>query len=202
MSTIISAGTTTGTALNVTPDTSGNLAFQTQAGANTITVPNTTGTLALTGAAVAKSQLPAGTVLQVVFGSVNTGGSSTTTNSWFDTGLSASITPTSATSKILIIVNQQIDINASGSDGQANVQVLRNSTAITGGGLNWDQLRMSLNSISGGFISWSYPVNYLDSPATTSAITYKAQASLRTAGTLSVQKAGNPSYITLLEVAA
>ena len=45
MSTIISAGTTTGTAFNVSPDTSGNLVFQTQAGANTITVPNVTGTI-------------------------------------------------------------------------------------------------------------------------------------------------------------
>lgn len=48
MASIISAGTTAGTALNVTPDTSGDLAFQTQAGANTITVPNATGTLATT----------------------------------------------------------------------------------------------------------------------------------------------------------
>ena len=45
MSTIISAGTTTGSGFAVSPDTSGNLAFQTQAGANTITVPNTTGTV-------------------------------------------------------------------------------------------------------------------------------------------------------------
>jgi hypothetical protein len=52
MASIISAGTTSGTALNLSGDTSGNLAFTTGAGANTITVPNTTGTLALT------SQLP------------------------------------------------------------------------------------------------------------------------------------------------
>lgn len=52
MASIISAGTTSGTALNFTGDTSGNLAFQTAAGANTITVPNSTGTVALT------SQLP------------------------------------------------------------------------------------------------------------------------------------------------
>ena len=49
MSTIISAGTTTGSGFAVTPDTSGNLAFQTQAGANTITVPNSTGTILTTG---------------------------------------------------------------------------------------------------------------------------------------------------------
>jgi hypothetical protein len=52
MASTISAGTTSGTALNLTGDTTGNLAFTTQAGANTISVPNTTGTLALT------SQLP------------------------------------------------------------------------------------------------------------------------------------------------
>lgn len=45
MASIISAGTSSGTALNMTGDTSGNLAFQTQAGANTISVPNATGTM-------------------------------------------------------------------------------------------------------------------------------------------------------------
>jgi hypothetical protein len=58
MASIISAGTTSGTALNLSGDTSGNLAFTTQAGANTITVPNVTGTLL--------TNKTAGTVLQVV----------------------------------------------------------------------------------------------------------------------------------------
>ena len=49
MASIISAGTTAGTALNMTGDTTGNLAFQTGAGANTITVPNGTGTIAVNG---------------------------------------------------------------------------------------------------------------------------------------------------------
>jgi hypothetical protein len=52
MASIISAGTTSGTALNFSGDTTGNLELKTGAGANTITVPNSTGTLALT------SQLP------------------------------------------------------------------------------------------------------------------------------------------------
>jgi hypothetical protein len=47
MPSIISAGTTSGTSLNFSADTTGNLVFTTQAGANTITVPNVTGTLAL-----------------------------------------------------------------------------------------------------------------------------------------------------------
>lgn len=48
MPSTISAGTTAGTAIAIAGDTTGNLAFQTQAGVNTITVPNNTGTMALT----------------------------------------------------------------------------------------------------------------------------------------------------------
>jgi hypothetical protein len=49
MASTISAGTTTTTALVQSADTSGNLQFQTQAGANTITVPNATGTIMVSG---------------------------------------------------------------------------------------------------------------------------------------------------------
>jgi hypothetical protein len=51
MASIISAGTTSGTAIAVSGDTTGNLAFTTQAGANTITVPNVTGTMMVNGPA-------------------------------------------------------------------------------------------------------------------------------------------------------
>jgi hypothetical protein len=56
MASTISAGTTSATALNLTGDTTGNLAFQTGAGANTITVPNSTGTVALTSDVIGVSQ--------------------------------------------------------------------------------------------------------------------------------------------------
>ena len=48
MASTISAGTTSGTAIAFTGDTTGNLAFTTQAGAYTQTLPNATGTVALT----------------------------------------------------------------------------------------------------------------------------------------------------------
>lgn len=51
MASIISAGTSSNTALNLSGDTSGNLAFTTQNGANTITVPNVTGTMMVNGPA-------------------------------------------------------------------------------------------------------------------------------------------------------
>jgi hypothetical protein len=51
MPSIISAGTTSGTSLNFSGDTSGNLEFKTQGGANTITIANQTGTLNAAGPA-------------------------------------------------------------------------------------------------------------------------------------------------------
>lgn len=87
MASIISAGTTTGTALNVTPDTSGNLAFQTQNGANTVTVPNATGTVMVadaSGHASASAFIPSGSTVPtngVYLPSANTVGIATNSTS-------------------------------------------------------------------------------------------------------------------------
>lgn len=72
MASTISAGTTSGTAIAITGDTTGNLAFTTQAGANTITVPNSTGTL-LTGSTsqLVKAWVNYNGVTQTIRGSYN-----------------------------------------------------------------------------------------------------------------------------------
>jgi hypothetical protein len=49
MASTISAGTTSGTAIAIAGDTTGNLAFTTQAGTYTQTVPNATGTVMVSG---------------------------------------------------------------------------------------------------------------------------------------------------------
>jgi hypothetical protein len=49
MASTISAGTSAGTAIAISGDTSGNLAFQTSAGTYTQTMPNGTGTIAVQG---------------------------------------------------------------------------------------------------------------------------------------------------------
>jgi hypothetical protein len=60
MASTISAGTTAGTAVAITGDTSGNLSLLTQNGANTITVPNGTGTMSVNGVS---SNIVAGTAV-------------------------------------------------------------------------------------------------------------------------------------------
>ena len=56
MASTISAGTTSGTAIAIAGDTTGNLAFTTQAGTYTITVPNNTGTVVTTGSSAVVTQ--------------------------------------------------------------------------------------------------------------------------------------------------
>ena len=117
------------------------------------------------------SQMPAGSVLQVVQSELTT----TFTNStgtWQDTGLSLSITPSSASNKILI--HWAIPNGNTVSTASNGFNLVRNGTDIaqgTGGTYN-----LTSSNDSGG--SSHIGVNslvYLDSPATTSAITYKVQ---------------------------
>jgi hypothetical protein len=160
MASIISAGTTSGTALNLSGDTTGNLAFTTQAGANTITVPNETGTII--------TSKTTGTVLQVVNATYTTI-VSTSSSTYSDIGLTATITPKFSTSKILIFVTH------AGSRKQTNTttlstRLLRGSTVINyiddNGGSNGTTTLQNFGATGGSF---------LDSPGTTSATTYKTQ---------------------------
>lgn len=112
-----------------------------------------------------------GKVLQVVQGTSTTQTSSTTT-SWADTGLSVSITPSSASSKILIMQFTP-NLRKTGSDTYIAMRVVRGSTEVhvisglvTGTG-STAEVNTSISSM------------YLDSPASTSSLTYKTQLSNR-----------------------
>ena len=98
---------------------------------------------------------------------------STTSTSYVDVpGMSVSITPKNANSKILVIVNGTTG-NGSVSYG-TKVNLLRNSTPIAQSTTGTENQTLQL------FTQDSYATNtvaiaYLDSPATTSSITYKIQ---------------------------
>ena len=118
----------------------------------------------------------AGSVLQVVQGTLATA-ATTTSGTLVDTGLSVSITPTSATSKILVISS----VMASKSDGphSAYFTVLRDSTNLvvpTSPSNRSARFAQIPGDITGmqyymSTLNWTW----LDSPATTSALTYKVQ---------------------------
>lgn len=139
-----------------------------------------------------------GQVLQVVYGST---GTFTQTNSSTpaDTTLSATITPTSSSSKILVIVSQNgVERSSSSTTNGANLYLVRNSTTLTQWTLALGYSGSALTLITNS------SVNYLDSPATTSAITYKTQcASYNNSGYVRLQSnSGDLSTMTLMEIAA
>ena len=137
-----------------------------------------------------------GHVLQVV----NSSGSlalNTTSTSYVDTGLSATITPSSTSSKILVLISHvtQQDVSAS-SAAYAGFQLLRDSTSIS----EW--VNYLGNAITTSAYNLFTGINYLDSPATTSAITYKTQVK-RNGGSGTVYLNINSPHhsITLMEIA-
>lgn len=137
-----------------------------------------------------------GKVLQVVSATTATL-TSNSTSTYADTTLSATITPTSATSKILVIATHVIEKTAGNANNGVNLRLVRGATALT--------VFSVYNTYSGTAIQLvgSGSVNYLDSPATTSATTYKTQFMNpnNTAG-VNVQPNNSDSYITLMEIGA
>jgi hypothetical protein len=124
----------------------------------------------------------------------------TTSTSFVDaTGLSVTITPTSSTSKILILASVQFQswTGTTGDTAGGSYQVLRDSTSVMNGSWYWTQTGgSSVYEITGTPVN----ISYVDSPATTSATTYKIQFK-RNLDALNVYaNNGGVSTITALEI--
>jgi len=175
--------------------TSGSVTLSSPAvsGTTTLTLPTTSGTVLTNGT---NTNFPAGTVLQVVNATYSTQ-TSNSTSTYADTGLTASITPSSSSNKILVLVNQSSVGKNSGNTEQAvNLKLVRNSTDIIffGGVVGYT----GTSSFNLGFASTT---SYLDSPNTTSSVTYKTQfAGNANAASVRVQIDGYTSSITLMEI--
>jgi len=159
-----------------------------------LTLPDNTGTV-LTSATT--TGFPAGSVIQVVnaTSSTETGSSSST---YADTTLTASITPTSASSKILIIVHQ-CGIGKQDSNTRINLRLLRGSTEL----YKFENNSAGSDGGTGANYIGGSGTTYLDSPATTSSTTYKTQlASQANSSAVYAQLNSSTSSITLMEIAA
>jgi len=158
-----------------------------------ITFPDATiqNTSAIVGGKVPYTNLPAGSVLQVVQG-VSTTLVSTTTSTNITSGVSASITPKFSTSKILIMFSSVGYGNAAGS--QLTTYIYKNGSQL---GSNYFGQQYGPSSGVEANVSF----NYLDSPATTSATTYAVYFNNTTGvGTVYLQN-GSYGTITLMEIA-
>jgi len=123
------------------------------------------------------------------------------------TGVSVSITPTLDTSKVLVIFASVVGNTAGGSNSSARLNLLRGATNIaqsTGGTGGNQTLGVNTGNNNAGAPS---SIIFLDSPATTSATTYKIQAAtIAGGGSIAIGRdvasAAYPSHttITVIEV--
>jgi hypothetical protein len=144
-----------------------------------------------------------GKVLQVVYATNGTQVNNATTN-FVDTGLSASITPSSTSSKVLIFVNQRINYYRSTSAQGGSLKILRSTTDIYQPGGNSCEFT-NITGATNVEMKTVVPIQYLDSPNTTSSTTYKLQGrpfATSSSGEIVFQASGDQSSIVLIEIGA
>ena len=157
-------------------------------------ISGSTGVDKIQSDAIETGDLPTGSVLQVVQGTSTTS-TSTSSTSYVDSGLSATITPSSTSSKILISATFSFDTNTNGEQpylafyrGTDNLNGAANSN---GWGTLYSATRV-IAQISGV---------QLNSPSSTSALTYSVKFKSAAGGAIEFTSQGTVSYITLMEIA-
>ena len=145
----------------------------------------------------ATTQASAGNVLQVVNASLSTY-ASTSSSTFSDTGLTATITPKFATSKILVCLTLSLSKQ---NNTYVKLKLVRNGSDVVNLSDAFAQTGGSVEAMA------VYAANYSDSPASTSALTYKVQyASGQNIASININNYignnGNTiSTITLMEIA-
>jgi hypothetical protein len=140
-----------------------------------------------------------GKVLQVVNATYGVAVSNST-STYADTGLTATITPSSASSKILVLFQQNgLNKSAANVSSRVNIRLLRGATSILSLG---DYFLYNGTAVE--IVGETASASYLDSPATTSATTYKTQfMNPVNVASVAVQAVSvHTSTITLLEIGA
>jgi len=136
-----------------------------------------------------------GNLLQIVFASTSTATTSSS-STYANTALTATITPSATSSKVLILVSHA-GVNKVTGNTYAQLRLTRDGTAITGdwaGNINYTSSTSPLITQAG--------TNFLDSPAATTALVYRTQlASGENIAQVTVSNASSLSTMILMEVA-
>ena len=143
------------------------------------TITGTDGVSQVQTGAVESGDLPAGSVIQVVEESTYTR-VETTGNAFIDSGVSATITPSSSSSKIFILLSHHFSKDSANT--YAGLRLLRNNTDL---GFVSDLIAFNnTTQVGTDFVASSF----LDFPNTTSELTYKTQFNNQvSSGTVSIQ---------------
>ena len=152
------------------------------AGTNTITLPASTFTVPTSGGTIVKSSHAEQTAIVTGSGAFQD-----------ITGLSASITPASSSNKVLVLAAIG-GLNRHSGDTELQLRVTRDGSQV--------QQTKGLNDGASGFISTAgTAMNELDTPSSTSALTYKIQINNRDAnGTVTACANSANSSLVLMEI--
>ena len=146
---------------------------------------------ALTTGTLGTARLPAGSVIQVVSANDNNN-TVTSSASFVNTALAVTITPTSSTSKIYVVATGGLDNNTAGNSGYATIT--RNGTNLGHVNDGFSTIRSTARSLT----PWS--ASFLDSPATTSPLTYTVQIRA-SSGSIEFPGSSQTKTITVMEIA-
>jgi hypothetical protein len=185
MSSVVIAGNTSGTITLDAPNV---------AGTTVLTLPTANGTVLTT--ANITSNLPTGSVVQVVNATYATQTTSTS-NTLADTGLQAIITPSSSSNKILVMYTVPVAKNSGDNSNGISFGMTRNGTSF--GNAEW----LAYGAWTGSSVNnrAGYSNMLLDTPSSTSALTYKLRF-CETYGSVGVTICHDGSYatMTLMEI--
>lgn len=145
-----------------------------------------------------------GKILQIVTGTSTSDTGATADTSYSDTGLTADITPSATSSKVLVFISQTLQYQRDSGEQTGYYNLLRDSTELgdwyyngSGGGTGKD------------FGAITISTSYMDSPSSTSALTYKTQGRCETTANSGSWRANqqtsgseSPSSIQLIEIGA
>jgi hypothetical protein len=196
------------TTKNLNPSTTlGDIEYRSStANTNTRLGIGSTGQVLTVAGGVPSWATPAGggKVLQVVQGSTSTD-TTVASTSYTATTLSQAITPTSATSKILIVVSQAYYFSRDSTENGFGLRILKGATVIYTSGNSYANGYVAIQGTASVQSAGFTTISYLDSPATTSSITYSTEGRSTYSSNLGQVKFQNGSAIstiTLLEIGA
>ena len=155
-----------------------------------------------------------GGIIQIVTGTTSTEKDVTTT-AYVDSGLTCNITPKFSSSKILIIVDQYCQVRRDSSEALGGIRLVRDSTVIQEGPNSSSDsapFGFGISSVEGQsgtlYFYGRQNITYLDSPSTTSQVTYKTQQGVKNASDSPKMRTqysstdNGKSQIILMEVSA
>jgi len=146
---------------------------------------------------IPKATLPTGSVLQVVQGTLTGQTTYSSPTSFTQTSLTGTITPTSSSSKILVIMSYAFYASTTGNNYQATIYK-NNTTNISPNSGNAFPVAYVDGSTR---VKVPFTINYLDSPATTSSTSYTCWVRA-SGGNIDFGDGVGAGTVTLMEIAA